>query len=232
MSLVSPALAGGFFTAEPPGKPLYDNILTVNNSTAVPIKGLRNFKRSSSSFELVRKAKTSQGGGIWLCLEVQFSPVAQSCLTICDPMIFSTPGLPVNHQLPESTQTHVHWVGNAIQPSYPLSSPSPPALNLSQLQGLFQWVSSSHQVAKVLELQLQHQSFQWIFRTDFLWEYGHLINIGSSNPRTLCYIFIFICFVFNFFSQHLIVFRVQVFCLLRKDYSSVFYSFDVMVLFP
>ena len=80
----------------------------------------------------------------------------------------STPGLPVHHQLPESTQTHVHWVGDAIQPPHPLSSPSPPALNLSQHQGLFQWVSSLHQVAKVLEFQLQHQSFQWTPRTDLL----------------------------------------------------------------
>ena len=71
----------------------------------------------------------------------------------------STPGFPVHHQLPEFTQTHVHWVGDAIQPSHPLSSPSPPAFNLSQHQGLFQWVSSSHQVAKVLEFQLQHQLF-------------------------------------------------------------------------
>ena len=71
-------------------------------------------------------------------------------------------------QHPESTQTHVHRVNDAIQPSHPLSSPSPPALSLSQHQGLFQWVSSSHQVAKVLEFQLQHQSFQWIFKTDFL----------------------------------------------------------------
>ena len=71
--------------------------------------------------------------------------------------------LPVHHQLPESTQTHVHWVGDAIQPSHPLSSPSPFALNLSQYHGLFQWVSSSHQVAKVLEFQLQHQSFHWIW---------------------------------------------------------------------
>ena len=71
----------------------------------------------------------------------------------------STPGLPVHHQLPEFTQSHVHWVGDAIQPSHPLLSPSPPVLNLSQHQGLFQWVSSSHQVAKVLEFQLQHQSF-------------------------------------------------------------------------
>ena len=98
---------------------------------------------------------------------VQFSSFAQSCLTLCDPLDCSTPGLPV-HKVPEFTQTPVHWVHDAIQPSHPLSSPSPPAFNLSQHQGLFQWVSSLHQVAKVLEFQLQHQSFQWIFRTDFL----------------------------------------------------------------
>ena len=86
-------------------------------------------------------------------ISVQFSSVTQSCPTLCDPMDSSTPGLPIHHQLPESTQTHVHWVGDAIQPSHPLSSPSP-ALNLSQHQGLFQWVNSSHQVAKVLEFQL------------------------------------------------------------------------------
>ena len=80
---------------------------------------------------------------------VQFSSVTRSCLTLCDPMNRSTPGLPVHHRLPESTQTHVHWVGDAIQPSHPLSSPSPPAPNLSQHQGLFKWVSSLHQVAKV-----------------------------------------------------------------------------------
>ena len=73
-----------------------------------------------------------------------------------------------HHQLPELTQTHVHWVGDVIQPPHPLSSPSPPAFNLSQHQGLFQRVRSLHQVTKVLKLQLQHQSFQWIFRTDFL----------------------------------------------------------------
>ena len=99
---------------------------------------------------------------------VQFSSVAQSCLTLCDPMNRSTPGLPVHHQLPEFTQTHVHRVSDAIQPSHPLSSPSPPAFNLSQDQGLFKWVRSLHQVTKVLEFQLQHQSFQWIFRNDFL----------------------------------------------------------------
>ena len=89
----------------------------------------------------------------------QFSSVAQSCLTLWEPMDCSTPGLPVHHQLPEFTQTHVHWVSDAIQPSHPLSSPSPPTRNLSQHQGLFKWVSSLHQVAKVLEFQLQHQSF-------------------------------------------------------------------------
>ena len=103
----------------------------------------------------------------------QFSSVVQSCPTLCDPMNHSTPGLPVHHQFPESTQTHVHRVSDAIQPSHPLSSPSPPALNPSQHQGLFKWVSSSHQVAKVLEFQLQHQSFQWTprlisFRMDWL----------------------------------------------------------------
>ena len=75
---------------------------------------------------------------------------------------------PVLNHLPELAQAHVHWVGDAIQPSYLLSSPSPPAFNLSQHQGLFKWISSSHQMAKVLEFQFQHQSFQWIFRTDFL----------------------------------------------------------------
>ena len=96
-----------------------------------------------------------------------FSSVAQSCLTLCDPMDCSTPGLPVHHQLPEFTQSHVHWLGDAIQLSHPLLSPSLSTFKLSQHQGLFRWVSSSHQVAKVLELQLQHHSFQWIFQTDF-----------------------------------------------------------------
>ena len=97
----------------------------------------------------------------------QFSSVAQSCPILCDPMNCSMPDLPVHHQLPEFTQTHVRQVGDAIQPSQPLSSPSP-ASNPSQHQGLFQWVSSSHEVAKVQEFQLQHQSFQWTSRTDFL----------------------------------------------------------------
>ena len=90
--------------------------------------------------------------------QIIFSSVTQSCLTLCDPVDYSTPGFPVHHQLSEITQTHVNRVGDAIQPSHPLSSPSPPALNLSQHQGLLKSVSSSHQVAKVLEFQ--HQSFQ------------------------------------------------------------------------
>ena len=97
---------------------------------------------------------------------VQFSSVAQSCPTLCDPMNRSTPGLSVHHQFPEFTQTHVHWIGDAIQPSHPLSSPFPPAPNPSPHQSLFQWVNSSHEVAKVLEFQLQR-----IFRTDFLYNW-------------------------------------------------------------
>ena len=103
-----------------------------------------------------------QSSSVW------FSPVAQSCPTLCDPMSHSTPGLPVHHQLPESTQTHVHQVSDAIQSSHPLSSPSPPAPNPSHHQGLFKWVSSSHQVAKVLEFQLQQHSFQRTPRADLL----------------------------------------------------------------
>ena len=100
-------------------------------------------------------------------ISVQFSSVAQSCSTLCDPMDCSMPGLPVHHQLPDPSQTHVHCISDTIQLSYPLLFLSP-AFSLSQHQDLFQGVISSHQVAKVLELQLQHQSFQWIFRTDFL----------------------------------------------------------------
>ena len=111
-----------------------------------------------------------QGMYIIICVYMYIS-VQFSCSVMFDPLQprdCSTPGFPVHHQLPEFTQTHVHRIGDAIQPSHPLLSPSPPALNLSQHQGLFKWVSSSHQVARVLEFQLQHQSFQWIFRTDFI----------------------------------------------------------------
>ena len=110
---------------------------------------------------------------------VQFSSVVQSCLTLVfsfffffptlwDSMDYSMPGFPVHHQLPEFIQTCVHWISDAIQPSHPLSSPSPPTFNLFQHQSLFKWVSSSHQVANVLEFQLQHQSFEWTIRTDLL----------------------------------------------------------------
>ena len=98
----------------------------------------------------------------------QFRSVTQSCPTLCDPMDCSTPGLPVHYQLLESTQTHVHQVSDAIQPSHPLPSPSPPALNHSQHQSLSKGVSSSHQVAKVLEFQLHHPSLQRTLRTDLL----------------------------------------------------------------
>ena len=106
--------------------------------------------------------------GFSIQCSVQFGSVTQSCPALCDPMNLSMPGLPVHHQLSEFTQTHAHWVGDAIHPSHPLSSPSPLAPNPSQHHGLFQWVNSSHGVAKVLEFQLQHQTFQWIFSTDFL----------------------------------------------------------------
>ena len=90
---------------------------------------------SASTYQIIREL-------------VQFSSVTQSCSTLCDPMDCSMPGLPVHHQLLEFTQTHVHWVGDAIQPSHPLSSPSPPGFNLSQHQGLFKWVSSLHRWRK------------------------------------------------------------------------------------
>ena len=109
----------------------------------------------------------------------QFSSVAQLWPTICNPMNRSMPGLPVHHQLPESTQTHVDCIGDAIQPSYPLSSPSP-ALNLSQHQGLLKWVSFSYQGAKVSEFQFQHQSFQWTPKTDLL--YNGLVG-SPCSPR-------------------------------------------------
>ena len=97
---------------------------------------------------------------------IQFSSVTKSCPTHWDAMDRNMPGFPVHDHLPKLAQTLVHRVSDTIQPSHPLSSPSPPAFNLFQHQGLFQLVSSSHQVAKVLELQCQ--SFQWIFRADFL----------------------------------------------------------------
>ena len=104
---------------------------------------------------------------IWI-FRLFLNSVTQSCQTLRNPMECSIPGLPVHHQLLEFTQTHVYWVGDTTQSSHPLLSPSPPTFSLSQYQGLFQWISSSQHVAKVLEFQLQHQPFQLIFRTDFL----------------------------------------------------------------
>ena len=114
--------------------------------------------------------------------------VAQLCPTLCNPMDCSLPGHPVHHQLPEFTQTHVHWVSDATQPSHPSSSPSP-AFNLSQHQSLFQWVSSLHQVAKILEFKLQHKSFQWVFRISFRMDWLYFLAVqgtlksSSSTPQ-------------------------------------------------
>ena len=110
---------------------------------------------------------------VWAPCDIQQLPtpcysVIKSCSTLCKFMNCSTQDFPVLHCLLEFAQVCVHWVSDAIQPSHPLSPLSPLTLSLSQHQGLFQWIGCSHQVAKVLELQLQHHSFQWIFRVDFL----------------------------------------------------------------
>ena len=117
---------------------------------------LRHKRREETCGHRVGKEREGRNERVgWTYIHsVQFSSVAQSCPTLCDPMNRSTPGLSVHHQLPEFTQTHVHRVSDAIQPFHPLSSPSPPAPNPSQHQSLFQWVNSSHEVAKVLEFQL------------------------------------------------------------------------------
>ena len=112
---------------------------------------------------------------------VHFSSVAQSCPTLCDPMNCSMPGLPVHHQLPESTQTHVHWVSDAIQPSHPLLPPSPPTFYLSQHQRLLQWVSSSHRVAKVLEFQLHCPSNEQPGLISFRIEWTGWISLQSKG---------------------------------------------------
>ena len=134
--------------------------------------------KNISDFSHLDRVETSLVSSTFLCLEFSFlfidllsdqiRSVAQSYPTLCDPMNCSTPGLPVHQQCPEFTQTHVHRVSDAIQPSHPLSSPSPLAPSPSQHQSLFQWVSSTHEVAKVLEFQLQHQSFQRNPRADLL----------------------------------------------------------------
>ena len=115
-------------------------------------------------------------------LNAQFSSVPQLCPTLWDLIDCSMKGFPVHHQLLKLAQTPVHRVGDAIQPYHPLSKPSP-ALNLSQHQGHFQWVSSSHQVTKVLEFQHQHQAFQWIFRTAFLKDWLLLSSFCSRDSQ-------------------------------------------------
>ena len=130
--------------------------------------------------EVLRKIKRKHIGDGQKCCSV-----TQSCLNLCDPMHCSTPGFPVLYHLLEFAQTHVRWVSDAIQPSHTMLSPSPPAFNLSQHQGLFKWVSYSHLVAKVLEFQLQHQSSN---------EYSGLISLGltcwiSSQSRGLSRVF-------------------------------------------
>ena len=143
----SPTLQVDSLPTEPPGKPRNTGVGSLPLLQGIiPTPGIK------------LGSLTLQADSLPAELPVQFSPVAQSCPTLWDPMNRSTPGLPVHHQLPEFTQTHVHWVSDAIQPSHPLSSPSPPAPNPSQHQSLFQWVNSSHEVAKVLEFQLQHRS--------------------------------------------------------------------------
>ena len=137
-------------------------------------------------------------------VSISSGAVAQSCPTLCDPMDCNTPGHPVHHQLPEFTQTHVHWVGDAIQSSHLLLAPSPPTFNLSQHQGLCKWVSFSHQVAKVLEFQLQHQSFQWILRTDFLYFLFFLFFFFWM----LCFFFKFL-FLLYFTLQYCIGFAIH-----------------------
>ena len=115
--------------------------------------------------------------------------VTQSCPTLCHPMDCSKPGFPVLHQLLEFAHTHVHRVSDAIQPPHPLSSPSPPAFNLSQHQGLFQWVGSLHQVAKVLEFQLQPASASILPMNTQDWSplgWTGLISLQSKGLKSLC----------------------------------------------
>ena len=131
---------------------IFPDIMVFTNESALPIRWPKYW---SFSFNI---SPSNEYSGL---ISFQFSSVQLlSCVRLCNPMNRSTPGLPVHHKLPEFTRTHIHWAGDAIQPSHPLSSPFPPAPNPSQHQSLFQWVSSSHEVAKVLEFQLQHHCLQ------------------------------------------------------------------------
>jgi len=148
-----------------------DRVFSSHASTLLSSSKNNSPKLPAHSLPRTRLPHTGSCMWVWKTVALTFLAIissVQSCPTLCDPTDCSMPGLPVHHQILEFTQTHLHWVSDAIQPPHPLSSPSPPAFNLSQHQGLFKWVSSSNQVAKVLEFQLQHQSFQWTPRTDFL----------------------------------------------------------------
>ena len=161
----------------PPGSPV-PGILQARplEWVAISFSNARKWKVKVKSLSCVRPSATpwitafqaAPSMGFFPAGVLEWGAIAFSGPTFCDPMNRSTPGLPVHHHLLEFTQTHVHRVGDAIQPSHPLSSPSPPAPNLSQHQGLFQWVNSSHEVAKTLEFQLQDQFFQRTPRTDLL----------------------------------------------------------------
>jgi len=120
---------------------------------------------------------------LWSPQSKAFSSVTQLCPTLCDPLDWSTPGFRVLYQLLDLAQTHVHQVSDAIQPSHPLSSPSPRAFNLSQHQGLFKWVSSFQQVAKVLEFQLQHRELSTVLNTSHL--VTHLILTSTHEMGTI-----------------------------------------------
>ena len=152
---ISPALAGRLLNPGPLRKSHHCLFTMVTFTYIMKIFIFKNISNLNIFviFVVRRKRAYILDKGL-VFLSVQFSSVAQSCPTPCYPMNCSTPGLPVHHQLPEFTQTHVHRVGDAIQPSHPLSSPSPPAPIPSQHQGLFQWVNSLHEVAKVLKFQL------------------------------------------------------------------------------
>ena len=143
------------------------NLKRTYSYISVTLKALEKKKNNKRYFWLIKMYSSGSCYVHIFNLALSVTSVAQSCLTLCDPMDCSMPGFPVHHQLLEFVQTHVHRVSDAIQPSHPLSSTSP-TFSLSQHQGLFQWVSSSHQVAKVLKFQHKHhhQSFPWIFRTD------------------------------------------------------------------
>ena len=140
--------------------------------------GNRNLIQEPESKPRIRSRRQTAGLWFWFCrssnkhwkqLKGSSIPIPVDVIQLLSHVwVFCTAGFPALHHLPEFAQTHIHWVSAAIQPSHPLLPPTPPAFNLSQHQGPFQWVGFLHEVAKILEHQLQHQSFQWIFRTDFL----------------------------------------------------------------